>query len=210
MEARNKGYAQIYLDLVRQLATYDLSVNADKLGLALNDDGSVIVVFLGRNYQVDNEGVWPLDGRPVGVNHLSLVAHYAMSPGLGEPSGQFLPLTRLSGTVGEGGSYERDSVNTPLLRKFGDQPELEAAIAAIGGAPAGRDPSGGLAWIFKAFPKVILKLVYHQASEEFQAEYRLLFDSAATRFVAFEALGFLAGIFVSELCAHRPGRGKSL
>lgn len=203
-ENGKNGYAQIYLDLVRQLATFDLSGNAANLGLSVNDDGSVTVKFFERNYLVDSEGVWPLDGRPVSVNHLSLVAHYAMSPGLGEPSGQYLPLARLTGSIEGSGSYERDTVCTPLLSKFGDQPELEAAIAAIGGAPAGRDPSGGLAWIFRPFPKVVLKLLFHEPTEEFPAEYRLLFDSAATRFVAFEALGFLTGIFVSELCgAHK-------
>lgn len=197
------GYAQIYLDLVRQLAAFDFSVNAANLELSVNHDGSVTVNFFKRNYLVDHEGVWPLDGLPVGVNHLSLVAHYAMSAGLGDPSGQFLPLRRLTGTVEGGGSYERDAVNTPLLCRFSRQSELEEAIARIGGEPAGPDPSGGLAWIFHPFPKVVLKLIYHEAEEDFPAEYRLLFDSAATRFVAFEALGFLAGVFVSELCG--PG-----
>lgn len=199
-ENDKNGYAQIYLDLVRQLAAFDFSGNAANLGLSVNDDGSVTVKFFERNYMVDNEGVWPLDGWPVSVNHLSLVAHYVMSPGLGEPSGQYLPLARLTDSAESQGSYERDVVCIPLLRKFGDQPELEAAISVIGGVPAGRDPSGGLAWIFRPLPKVVLKLIFHEATEEFPAEYRLLFDSVATRFVAFEVLGFLTGVFVSELC----------
>lgn len=199
-ENSKSGYAQIYLDLVRQLASFDLSINAANLGLEVNDDGGVGVTFFGRHYLVDNDGVWPLDGLPVGVNHLSLLAHYAMSAGQGEPSGQFLPLTRLTGGLEGRNSYERDAVSTPLLCHFSDLASLEAAIARIGGVFDGRDPSGGLAWLFRPFPKVVLKLVYHEACEEFPAEYRLLFDSAATGFVAFEALGFLAGVFVSELC----------
>ena len=186
--------------MVRQLGTFDLSVNAAELGLQIGDDGSVMVNFFQRNYRVDNEGVWPMDGLPVGVNHLSLVAHYAMSAGRGEASGQFLPLKRLTGMVEGQGTYDRDAVNKPLLCQFNDLLQLEEAVVRIGGAPAGRDPSGGLAFLFHAFPKVVLKLVYHEAEEEFPAEYRLLFDSAATNFVAFEALGFLAGVFVSELC----------
>ncbi|MDL2260307.1 DUF3786 domain-containing protein [Deltaproteobacteria bacterium OttesenSCG-928-K17] len=201
-DQEKNGYAQIYLGLVKKLGRVDLTANAHNLGLKANDDGSVNIKFFGREYKVDNEGVWPLDGRLTGVNHLSLVAHYAMSQGLGEPSGQFLPLRRLTGMVEGQNTYERDAVATPLARKFGDQPALESAIARIGGHPAGRDASGALGWIFHAFPKVVLKLLYHEADDEFPAEYRLLFDSAATRFVEFEALGFLAGIFVRELCGR--------
>ncbi|MDR0882416.1 MAG: DUF3786 domain-containing protein [Candidatus Adiutrix sp.] len=198
------GYEQIYLDLAADLAGFDLVGNASHLGLRVVE-GGVGLRFLGRDYQVSARGVEVLDGRPVSFNHLSLAAHYAMSPGRGEPSGQFLPLRRLTGLVEGQGAYDRDGLSRPLIKKFGsDRASLEAAIDSLEGCPAGPDPSGGLAWLFQPFPKVALKLIHHPADEEFPAEYQLRFDSSATRFMAFEALGFLAGVFVQDLCAGGP------
>jgi len=201
MAKKINGYEQIYLELVKSLAGFDFSGNAPHLGLKLNPEGQVKVRFLGRDYLVDSQGAHPLDGRAAEVNHLSLVVHYAVSPGRGEPSGQFLPLRRMTGMVEGQGTFENDGVSRPLLRKFeGDLPALEAAVARLGGDYAGPDESGGLSWVFRPFPKVPLKLVHHLADEEFPADFRLLFDSSATAFMEFEALGFLAGVFVNDLC----------
>lgn len=201
MGKKPNGYEQIYLDLVKSLAGFDLAGNAAALGLEADPDGRVRIIFLGRDYWVDETGARPEDGKAVGVNHLSLVVHYAMSPGRGEPSGQFLPLRRMTGMVEGQGTFDDDAVSRPLLRKFADdRPALEEAAARLGGRYAGPDESGGLTWIFKPFPKVLLKLAYHPADEEFSAEFRLLFDSAATAFMEFEALGFLAGVLVEDMC----------
>lgn len=201
MPAKPGGYEQIYLGLVKSLAGFDLAGNARPLGLAAEPDGTVRVRFFGRDYLVDRGGARPVDGRAVGVNHLSLVVHYALSPGRGEASGQFLPLRRMTGLVEGQGSFEQDAVSRPLIKRFADdRPALEAAVARLEGAYAGPDESGGLSWLFRPFPKIPLKLVLHPADEEFPAEFRLLFDSSATAFMEFEALGFLAGVFVDEMC----------
>lgn len=201
MAEKINGYEQIYLDLVKSLTDFDLPGNAPHLGLRLNPEGQVAVRFLGRDYLVDAGGARPLDGRAVGVNHLSLVVHYAMSPGRGEPSGQYLPLKRMTGMVEGRGAWENDGVSRPLIRKFnGDLSALEAAAARLDGEYAGPDESGGLTWVFHPFPKVPLKLIHHPADEEFPAEFRLLFDSSATAFMEFEALGFLVGVMVDDLC----------
>lgn len=62
------------------------------------------------------------------------------------------------------------------------------------------DEPGGVPLIFRPFPKVVLKLVFHPAEEDFPAEFRLLFDSTATAFMDFEALSIMAGAFVDVLC----------
>ena len=196
------GYQQIYLDLAKKLECFNLAGNAPHLGLTASD-GGVVVDFFNRAYRVDHDGVRPLDGGPAGVNHLSLIAHYAMSPGRGEPSGDFLPLSRLTGMVAGQGDFEKSMVDASLGRKFhGDESALAAAAEAIGGLDEGRDPSGGRVWLFRPFPKVTMKLVFHEADDEFEAEYRLLFDARGTDFMEFEALGFLTGVFVGEMCGE--------
>jgi len=202
---KKNGYEGIYLWVVEKLAGFDLTGNAPHLGLKANDDGSVQVNFLNREYQVNSDGAKPLDGRPVGITHLSVVAHYAMSSGRGEPSLEFVSLDKKSGTVsGSQGSFQRESVSNPLVRKFGaDQPALEAAVARIGGRPEGRSESGGWSWLFFPFPKMPLKLIYHEADEEFEAEFRLLYDNRCTDFMEFEAVAFVGGILVDELLSMK-------
>ncbi len=197
------GYEGIYLDLAGRLADFDLAGNAPHLGLRVTSRGEVAVRFFARDYLVDGRGVRPLDGGPVGVNHLSLVAHYAMSPGRGEPEGRFLPLGRMTGLVEGRDTFARDGLERPLVREFGgDLPALSAAALRLEGEPLPGDPSGALAWLFRPFPKVPLKLLHHPADEEFPAEFRLLFDADATRFMEFEALGFLCGVFLAEMCSR--------
>ncbi len=194
------GYDGIYQWQLDELAQCEPADRAGDLGLEV-EDGEVVVHFLGRDYRVSRQGVRLLDGGRVSVNHLSLVAHYAMSAGRVEPLGEFVPLRRLSGTATGRGNFDQEAVSRPLERKYAhDLPELIKAARRIGGGEAGRDKSGGLSWIFYPFPKVPLKLVFHEPDEEFSAEFRLLFDRSAPFFMTFEALGFLSGVFVGELC----------
>lgn len=202
------GYEEIYRWQAAKLAGADLTGPAPGLGLTVAGPGLVRVSLFGRDYLVDENGVRPADGGPAGPNQLSLVAHYALSPGRGEPAYEFVPLDRLSGPApgqpGGGRTMGRDNFDRALARRFDRDPEaLAAAAARLGGRDLGRDPSGGRAWLFHPFPKIPLKLIVHEADEEFPAGYRLLFDRSATAFMAFEALGFLAGLFQQELC--RPG-----
>ncbi|UQZ88059.1 hypothetical protein C4J81_02045 [Deltaproteobacteria bacterium Smac51] len=200
---KKNGYEGIYDWVCGHLAKADLAECAPHLGLTVREDGKVSVSFFGREYLVDNQGVTPADGFPAGVNHLSLVGHYAMSRGRGEPAGEYVPLWRLSGTIDNSGGFDRSTVSNPLDRKFGsDLTALEQTAVRLGGVPQTDEPSGGLAWVFHAFPKVPIKLIHHPADEEFEAEYLLLFDKSADSFMVFEALGFLSGVFIHEMTSN--------
>jgi hypothetical protein len=195
------GYEGIYEWVRGRLAKADgLAGRAGRLGLTLDGEGRTLVPLFGRVYVVDTSGVAPLDGLPAPVNHLSLAGHYAMSEGRGEASGEFAALHRLSSVIDQGGIFECSSMSKTLDRKFGnDLAALRRRAAQLGGAELSDEPSGGLAWLFQAFPKVPIKLIHHPADDEFGAEYKLLFDTSATAFMAFEALGFLAGAFIGEM-----------
>ncbi|MCL2029652.1 MAG: DUF3786 domain-containing protein [Deltaproteobacteria bacterium] len=196
------GYEEIYLWQAAKLAGADLTGAAPALGLSVAGPGVVRASLFGRDYLVDRTGVRPADGGPANPSQLSLVAHYALSPGRGEPAYEFLPLDRLSGPAPgrPGGGKALGLFDRALARIFDRDPEaLAAAAARLGGRNLGRDPSGGLAWLFHPFPKVPMKLICHEADEEFPAGCRLLFDKSATAFMAFEALGFLAALLQSEL-----------
>ena len=202
MKSKTGGYEQIYQGLLKELAGFDLAANAPHLGLTSDAQGAVVLNFMGRPYRVDNSGVTPLDEHPAGVNHLSLIAHYLMSPGRGEPAYSFLPLGRMTGLVEGRGTFDRDAVNGPLVRHFADDDlsALARAVHRLGGKPESQSPSGGHSWLFQPFPKIPMQLEYHEKDDEFPPAFRLLFDTKATSFMEFEALGFLSGVFVTEMC----------
>ncbi|MDR2934438.1 MAG: DUF3786 domain-containing protein [Candidatus Adiutrix sp.] len=207
------GYEEIYRWQAAKLAEADLTGPAPGLGLTVAGPGVVRAGLFGRDYLVDKNGVRPADGGLASPIQLSLVAHYAQSPGRGEPAYEFVPLDRLSGPApgqpGGGRTLGRDHFDRAMARRFDRDPEaLAAAAARLGGRDLGRDPSGGRAWLFHPFPKTPLKLVVHEADEEFPASYRLLFDLSAPAFMVFEALGFLAFLFRKEICELGAGSSQ--
>ncbi|MDR1044329.1 MAG: DUF3786 domain-containing protein [Candidatus Adiutrix sp.] len=202
MAAVNQGaYEGLYQWVIEKLPGRDLAANAGRLGLRVQPDGGVIVRLLARDYRVDQKGAAAVDGLPAGLTRLSLAASYALSQALAEASGDFLPLRRLSGLVEGRGSYDREAVSRPLERRFGeDVPALEEAVRRLEGRDEGRDLSGARSFIFYPLPRLPLRLLFHEADEEFPAEFRLLFPVNATEFMDFEALAFLAGALVADLC----------
>jgi hypothetical protein len=191
------GYETIYKWVASRLADFDLAANAPRLGLGVRADGSVVVNLLGRDFVVSRGGVEAMDGRPADVNRRSLAGHYAMSPGRGEPSWEFVKLDFLSGQPAgaAGGSFSRAGLSSPLVKRFGrDLPALEAAAASLGG-----EPCQDQAWIFRPLPKTPLKLVFQAPDEEFEADCAVLYDRRSKDFLDFEALAFLGAAFSDEL-----------
>jgi hypothetical protein len=195
------GYEGLYQWVIEKLPGRDLTANAGRLGLRVQADGGVVVRLLARDYRIDQKGAAAVDGLPAGPIRLSLAAHYAMSPARAEFSGDFLPLRRLSGLLEGGGNYDREAVSRPLERRFGeDVPALAEAVRRLEGRDEGRDLSGARSFIFYPLPRLPLRLLFHEADAEFPAEFRLLFPVNAAEFMDFEALAFLAGALVEDLC----------
>jgi hypothetical protein len=200
--AQKSGYEKIYDWVVESLADFDLQANAEPLGLKCHPEGGVVVSLFGRDYHVNNSGAKALDGLRASFNHLSLVAHYAMSRGRSPASGDFMKLSALSGIPAgtASGGYDRNALSMPLIKRFGHDPEaLEAAVLRLGGR---RDPKiGGQTreYLFDAFPRIVLKLIFEEPDEEFGPDFHIMFDSKSIEYMEFEALGFLGGILITDL-----------
>jgi len=207
------GYERIYLDLLPRLAKCDLAESAQRLGLKVLASGEVMADFCGRQYLITPAGVEPADGQPVHVNCRSVLAHYILSQGQGEPEHSFLPLARLTGMIDGQKSFDQGLMVKPLLREFGDDyPQFQTAARQLGGVLDSGSNDGGQRWTFAVLPKILLRLVFYQADDEFPAEIQLLFDRAALRFMEFECLAFLSGCFTNALIAvaDRPSARPSL
>lgn len=187
---------------VAALAEADLKSQAAAMELPLDQDGRVKAEFFGREYLIANKGISARDGEAVSYNHQSILAHYLMSRGEGGLSGEFLPIGRLTGMVATGLSPS-DNLIKPLVEKFGDKYQLftEAALK-IGGRHEGKSPAGGESWLFAPLPKIRLQVIFFEADDEFEAEVKVLFDSSAPNFVAYECMELLEMVLVAELLGH--------
>jgi hypothetical protein len=199
--AGKSGYETIYEWVAAELPGFDLAGNAPHLGLEVHPGGGVVVRLLGRDYLVERGGVEPMDGRPAHFNRKSLAAHYAMSPGRGGPSMDFVKLGVLSGVpMATLGSFDRDAISAPLARRFESDPEaLDRAVASLGGRPVDLAAGVGKGYDIPALPLVPMRLIFQPADEEFGAEFTLLHDRKSIEFMQFEALGFLGGALVEDL-----------
>jgi hypothetical protein len=221
-QAEKSGYEKIYDWVVESLSNVDLQANAEPLGLKVHPRGGVMVSLFGQDYLVNKTGAWPMDGdldgrldgnldgrldgdidkRKADFNRRSLAAHYAASPGRGKPSMTFVKLNALA-DVPEGtgeGSFAKDAFCAPLARKFGSDPSgLKKAVERLGGFSDNQNRPGSHGYIFFPFPLMPLKLVFHEADEEFEAEFSVLYDSRGKNFFQFEALAFLGAVLVEEL-----------
>lgn len=200
------GYEQIYLDLLPKLSQCDLVESARRLGLEVLPGGEICADFCGRTFLISHEGVTPADGQPVNVNFRSVLAHYILSKGRAEPERQFLTLSRMTGMPDGQKTFDKGMMVKPLLRKFGnDYLGFQSAALRLGGVHQSASDGHEHRWTFTVLPKILLRLVYHEADDEFPADIQLLFDRAAPRILEFECLAFLSGCFIQSLIAEGPG-----
>ncbi len=193
------GYEQIYENLVPKLGKCDFIEVAERLGLLLQPDGTLSVNFLGREYEISSRGVNPTDGKPVNVNHRSVLAYYTLSKGAAEPAFSYVPISYFAGT-GIMLSTNIKWMTDSLGKKFsGNYETFSEIVCRLGGIFNGKLKSGGYSWLMKALPKILLQIVYYDADDEFPCEVQILFDKNASRFMEFECLAFLEGCLVRAM-----------
>lgn len=194
------GYRRIVQDLVRDLAKADMASAAANLGLALNEQGEAAVPFLGHEYRVSPKGVRRWDGERFVESIGSVLAHYILKGTGGERAGRFVTFSELAGPVFKEGSYSRDALEFPLIKRFqGRVPELLAAAASLGGRVGGESGLGSVSLIFQLLPKIPVQLIFYDRDDEFPARVTLLIDRNATQFLEFEFLAVSVTLFVQVL-----------
>lgn len=198
----SSGYEKIYQNILPLLAAADLPKQALTMGLRPLADGTVPVTFLTRDYLITPEGVAPVDGGQVNINTLSVLAYYLLSSGHGEPSPHYLPMENLTGMVKSQKAHAQSLMVKPLLTTFGnDYASFCENAIRLKGSYEGCAPCGGHCWLFLILPKIPVKIIFHEADAEFQADIRVLYPANAVVFFEFECLAFMHGCFCDALMA---------
>ena len=191
------GYESICCGLIARLSGCDVQEAADRLGLEYVD-GGIRVRFLGREYRIAADGVEPVDGHRVDVNTRSALLYYLLSKGQGDPEGAYVLFEAIPRMI-SGLSAQNRLMNAPLERQFGnDYAKFSDAARRLGGRE-GESGVGKHLWGFNVLPKIPLRIVFYEADEEFPASIQIMLDRTALRFLEFECLAFMVGLFVRAL-----------
>ncbi|MDR2459157.1 MAG: DUF3786 domain-containing protein [Deltaproteobacteria bacterium] len=198
----NQARIAYSLRQMQNLASADLPVQAQAMGLKVDGDGNIKVRFLGHDYLVTNSDIRSLENRFTTVDTKSVLAHYITSKGTGELLPDFLPIARLTGIASgaSAGASPSDNLAKPLGDKFGsDYETFKRAALQIGAKHLGLGQSGAQTFELDDLPKLPVRLEFFEADEEFDAEIKLLFNAASTRFVSYECLEILTMSVVVEI-----------
>lgn len=194
------SYDVIYEALLPKLTKCNLWESAARFGLAIDANGNITIDFLRRQYSITNTGVTPVDGKPVNINNRSILIHYVLSQGTGDPVYSFKPLFHMTTVFASADTGKASMMDAPLIKTFGnDVNKLEETIIKLGGKPEVSKESYSRCWLLEVLPKIPVKIIYREADEDFPVEIQTQFDESAPEFLEFECLAFLCGCLVRAL-----------
>lgn len=194
------SYDVIYEALLPKLAKCDLRESAARFGLNIDSDGQIAINFLKRDYLISNTGVTQVDGKPVNINNRSILIHYVLSQGAGEPVYSFKPLFRMTTIFSSGDTGKASMMDAPLIKTFGnDVDKLAETVMKLGGKSESSQEPYSQCWIMDVLPKIPVKIIFREADEDFPVEIQTQFDESAPEFLEFECLAFLCGCLVRAL-----------
>jgi len=194
------SYDVIYEALLPKLAECNLAESAARFGLNIDVKGQIIINFLKRDYHITNTGVIPVDGKPVNINNRSILIHYVLSQGTGDPVYSFKPLFRMTTIFSSGDTGKVSMMDAPLIKIFGNNVnQLDETIIKLGGKLEISKEPYSRCWLVEVLPKIPVKIIYREADEDFPVEIQTQFDVTALEFLEFECLAFLCGCLVRAL-----------
>jgi hypothetical protein len=85
----------------------------------------------------------------------------------------------------------------PLVKTFGDQPDLLVELGLKMGGTRGKEGDASL--YFKAFPCIPVCLVLWAGDEEFPPDGNILFDASISKYLSAEDIAVLSGMVVYPL-----------
>ncbi|MDR2739363.1 MAG: DUF3786 domain-containing protein [Treponema sp.] len=196
------GYEKTYETITPRLRDLDFPYAALRLGFDLIDKYRMSIDFLGRKYELDREGVRPVDGEKVNVNFLSVLVYYAISKGNTEPLYDFALLNSFSGGLFSGGGSGSGWMVEPIRKTCGGNYEkFRRAARDLGMIYEGSRVTAEHTWQYRLLPKIPALIKYFEADEEFPCDVKIYYDKTVPEYLDFEPLAVLNGCLVAAITA---------
>lgn len=194
------NYEEVYSGLVDRLARADFRHAMRFLG-ARDTGENVAVDVLGRICLAGPNGVSAADGGDLDFTVRIVLAYYILHGGSGDLDGNWVAYRDFKDGAFFHAAFSQIVENEIAQCFSGRMAELELRGAVLGGQPLASGLGGDLCFCFPALPRVPLVLVFYDADEDFSSSARVLFDSAAPKFLDMECLAVLGRILADQLTA---------
>ncbi|MCL2160234.1 MAG: DUF3786 domain-containing protein [Oscillospiraceae bacterium] len=200
MLPNSNNYEILYNSITHKLSDCDFSEIAPRLGFELPIDNTLTMCFVGREFKINQFGVFASDGMPSDPNIRSTIIYYVTSKGCGEPSYSYKSPHAFIHSSTTGAKMELEWMTSPLIRKYKNDIYGLGAILHKIGADYDNKPNNGIhKWTYRVLPKIPMQIIFMEADDEFPCEINLMLDESADKFMEFEQLAFLCGCFVKSI-----------
>lgn len=176
---------------------------SDRIGGRLtkkNGTKTIELPYFNSSIWITKEKVCDSEGSDLSRNEQTFIYIHMAQGGTSIPTGNMKSFKEFPNTVSKIISMN-DHVETPLINAFsGNKKELRDACQKAGAIDVSdRYDSCDLAFLFTAFPKVPVTLLFWDAQEDFDAEIKLMFDETVIDHLDIEAIMFLSEELVKKL-----------
>lgn len=194
--------------LVKKIAEVDdLRLLAERAEAELlEEQESIKIELLGRSYLVGRDSLEALEAGDEPNVWIKVLVLLYLTRATGEPlHDEWIAFRELPSTVGKHKTF--DKWVERIAEIFTDRPaDLVDAVKRCGGVAADPD-SADDAYLFRALPRVPLKLLLWRGDEDFGARAALLLDRGVLDYLDQESIVFLAEALKSRLLGEEDPLG---
>ncbi len=200
--ARVDDYLEAKKIAAQKLQGEPLSDLAERSGFEHLQEEQLRVPFLDRVYRVDCplfEMVDEVGGsKEIPLQEQVLILHYLIGAGPKSPAGNWIPYREIPGASFYHSAFVKRAVD-PLKKVLGQHPSrFSDAARRLNGHPISY---GDVAFEFRIFPKVPIRIILWEGDEEFPAEANILFDDTISDIFSPEDAAWIASLLVYRLIA---------
>jgi hypothetical protein len=180
---------ELILSLKEEVKNINFKDIAEGIGAGLKEDNSLAIKCMGREFSISPDGDIKTQGHITPWMKI-LLLHYIRTSGKGELSGKWISYSELRGGMVKASSFLRDCEEPlkDLIEK--DFAQTEKILIRLGAERREDFPTKD-AWHIHLLPKIPAIILYWQRDDEFDPKVKILFDSAADKFLDVESLIFL-------------------
>jgi len=132
-----------------------------------------------------------VEGKEISLTDQVLIAHYLLGASGEKETGEWITFRDIPD-----GHFYYDAflkrARDPFLKTFGNNPQLYEKVAPIIGGVA-IEGVGDVAFDFRVFPKITVRIILWKGDDEFPPEASILFDSNIQSYLPVEDIAYLSG-----------------